>query len=88
MKEKNAYTLNEIMGDIAKNDPEQHQEIVKIIEKKRQAYIGRGGARENAGRKPKTGNILKFQVRVSEDEKAFLEYAREHKLNYKDLMQG
>ena len=47
-----------------------------------------GGVRINAGRKPKNGVVLKFQVRVSEKEKEFLKYARAHNLNYDDLMQG
>lgn len=48
-----------------------------------------GGAREGAGRKKKDeDNVLKFQVRVSKKEKMFLNYAREHNLDYDSLMQG
>ena len=48
-----------------------------------------GGARKGAGRKKKDeDNVLKFQVRVSKKEKAFLAYAREHNLDYDKLMQG
>ena len=47
-----------------------------------------GGKRKNAGRKTKTGVVLKFQIRVSEKEKEFLNYARNHNLNYDELMQG
>jgi len=50
--------------------------------------FGRGGKRAGAGRKPTTGVVLKFQVRVSEKEKEFLNYARAHHINYDDLMQG
>ncbi len=50
--------------------------------------FGHGGKRTGAGRKLKTGNILKFQIRVSEKEKKFINYAREHKLDYDSLMQG
>lgn len=47
-----------------------------------------GGKRKGAGRKPKDeSKVLKFQVRVSEKEKEFLKYAREHKINYDNLMQ-
>ncbi|GBF22624.1 hypothetical protein tpqmel_0028 [Candidatus Gastranaerophilus sp. (ex Termes propinquus)] len=46
------------------------------------------GCASGAGRKPKLDNALKLQVRVSEEEKAFLKYAREHKLDYNKLMQG
>ena len=49
--------------------------------------FGHGGARENAGRKQKFGSPLKFQVRVTKEEKDFLAYAREHNLNYSALMQ-
>ena len=49
---------------------------------------GRGGARKGAGRKPKNGVVLKFQVRVSEKEKEFLNYARKNHLDYDSLMQG
>ena len=49
---------------------------------------GRGGARKGAGRKPKTGVILKFQIRVSEKEKQFIQYARSHNFNYDELMDG
>ncbi len=47
-----------------------------------------GGARAGAGRKPANGVILKFQVRVSEKEKEFLQYARAHNLDYDELMKG
>ena len=49
--------------------------------------FGHGGARENAGRKQKFGSPLKFQIRVTKEEKEFLIYAREHNVNYAALMQ-
>ena len=49
--------------------------------------FGHGGARENAGRKQKFGSPLKFQIRVTKEEKDFLAYAREHNINYSALMQ-
>ncbi len=49
---------------------------------------GRGGKRKGAGRKPSTGVVLKFQIRVSEKEKEFIQYARSHNLDYDNLMQG
>ena len=48
---------------------------------------GRGGKRKGAGRKPVNGVVLKFQIRVSEKEKEFINFARSHKLNYDELMQ-
>ena len=47
------------------------------------------GKRASAGRKPKNpNNVLVFQMKVSDSEREFLYYAREHNINYKDLMQG
>lgn len=53
----------------------------------KQTY-GRGGKRAGAGRKPTNGIVLAFQIRVSEKEKEFINYARSHNLNYDELMQG
>ena len=49
---------------------------------------GRGGKRKGAGRKPTNGVVLNFQIRVSEKEKEFINFARTHNINYDDLMQG
>jgi len=49
--------------------------------------FGRGGPRENAGRKKKFSQPLKFQIRVTEEEKEFISYAREHNFNYSSIMQ-
>lgn len=53
----------------------------------KQTY-GRGGKRAGAGRKPANGVVLAFQIRVSEKEKEFINFARSHNLNYDDLMRG
>jgi len=58
-----------------------HQEISEEVAKW-------GGKRKNAGRKPKTGVVLDFRIRVTATEKQFIEYARSHNLNYEKLMQG
>lgn len=47
-----------------------------------------GGKREGAGRKRKFEQPLIYQVRVTEDEKQFLTYAREHHIDYLQLMKG
>lgn len=60
-----------------------HKEVAEEVEK-----IKWGGKRSNAGRKPKTGVVLDFRIRVSEKEKQFIDYARSHNLNYDELMQG
>ena len=48
--------------------------------------FGHGGARENAGRKTKFASPLKFQIRVTKEEKDFLTFARSNKLNFTPLM--
>lgn len=65
------------------------QEADEIFTEARQEIeeIKWGGARKGAGRKPKTGNVLEFQIRVSKKEKEFINYARSHNINYDDLMQ-
>ena len=51
-----------------------------------QKQFGHGGTRANAGRKQKFGSKLKFQIRVTEEEKEFINFAREQHLNYASLM--
>jgi len=55
---------------------------IALYEKK----FGHGGARENAGRKTKFASPLKFQIRVTKEEKEFLAFARDNKLNFAALM--
>ena len=55
---------------------------VALYEKK----FGHGGVRENAGRKTKFASPLKFQIRVTKEEKEFLAFARNNKLNFATLM--
>ena len=79
----NLKTNDELIKELLTTD--EQAELKNDIEKD----VKRGGARVGAGRKKKNpDNVLQFQVRVSKKEKAFLNYAREHKLNYDDLMQG
>ncbi|MDR1168316.1 MAG: hypothetical protein LBK53_05435 [Heliobacteriaceae bacterium] len=79
---KKPYTLDDFDRDnftpeeIEQMDREVAEEVAKI----------RGGKRAGAGRKPKTGFVLQFQVRLSEKEKEFIQYAREHNINYDNLM--
>jgi len=48
-----------------------------------------GGVRANSGRTSVVkGKILKFTKRLTEDEARFIDYARQHNINYDDLMQG
>lgn len=48
--------------------------------------FGHGGKRENAGRKIKYTIPLKVQMRVTEEEKDFLKYAREHHIDYSSII--
>ncbi len=67
--------------------PEEQVELKNEVEQEVKKI--RGGARKGAGRKKKDeDNVLKFQIRVSKKEKIFLNYAREHNLNYDELMEG
>ncbi|HNW26081.1 MAG TPA: hypothetical protein PKI94_04745 [Candidatus Gastranaerophilaceae bacterium] len=67
--------------------PEEAQEIQKEIVQEVEK-IKWGGKRPHAGRKPKTGVVLEFRIRVSEKEKQFIDYARSHNLNFDKLMKG
>ena len=60
----------------------------KIIENSNKEILKWGGKRKGAGRKPINGVVLEFRINVSEQEKEFINYAREHHINYKELMQG
>ena len=48
--------------------------------------FGHGGARENSGRKQRFGSPLKFQIRVTQEEKDFITYARKQHINYTTMM--
>lgn len=60
----------------------------KINEMAQNEILKWGGKREGAGRKPKADNVLEFRIRVSKKEKEFIDYAREHHINYDELMEG
>ena len=79
---RNRITTDDLINQLP---AERKQKILDNVEKE---IIKWGGKRENAGRKPKTGNVLEFRIRVSKKEKEFIDYARAHNLNYDDLMQG
>lgn len=63
-------------------------EANQIFEEIKEEVTKWGGKRKGAGRKPKAGQVLEFRIRVSGKEKAFIDYARAHNINYDDLMQG
>lgn len=75
---------SEVMPD--EKEIEEEEYLIKSGIKSYEREFGHGGARKNAGRKQKFSSPLKFQIRVTKEEKEFLKYAREHKLNYALLM--
>ena len=60
----------------------------RIIENSDKEIAKWGGKRKGAGRKPVNGVVLEFRINVSKQEKEFIKYAREHHINYEELMQG
>lgn len=72
--------INKLPSDVA---TQLRKEVKEEVEK-----IKWGGKRLNAGRKTKTGTVLRCVVKVSEKEKEFLNYARSHNVDYDMLMQG
>ena len=78
-------TTKDIMNKLLTS--EEIAEIENDV-KKEVARI-RGGKREGSGRKTVIkGKILKFTKRLTDEEVKFIDYAREHHLNYNELMQG
>lgn len=89
VKDSEGYVFKKLQSEISSDE--------KIISEKEymkksglasyEKQFGHGGARENAGRKQKFSLPLKFQIRVTQEEKDFIAYAREHHINYSTLMQ-
>ena len=73
--------------DIIAQLPQERQNKINAEVEKNVAKWG--GARENSGRKSVVkGKVLKFTKRLTDEEARFIDYAREHHINYEDLMQG
>ena len=73
--------MNELLTseEIAEVEADVKKEVARI----------RGGKREGSGRKATVkGKILKFTKRLTDEEVKFIDYAREHNINYDELMQG
>ncbi len=89
VKDSDGYVFKKLETEVSSDEKNiSEKEYMKLsglasYEKK----FGHGGARKNAGRKQKFGSPLKFQIRVTKEEKDFLAYAREHNINYSSLMQ-
>ena len=78
----NEDAMNELLTSEEKAEVKAEVEAI-VLE-----YKGRGGKRENSGRPRTTAKVLKFTKRLTEDEARFIDYAREHHINYDDLMEG
>ena len=77
-------TNDDVMKELLTED--ENAEIKSDVEQEVKKYWG--GKRAGAGRKPKTDNVLVLRIRVSEKEKEFIDWAREHKFNLDELMHG
>lgn len=88
VKDSDGYVFKKLSADVASDEKIiSEKEYMKIsglasYEKK----FGHGGARKNAGRKQKFNFPLKFQIRVTQEEKDFIAYARKHNLSYSSMM--
>lgn len=83
---KKLTNAKDLIENLKTTDIETYNEI-----KENTANIAKkwGGKRINSGRKHTVGDkLLKFTKRLSDIEVKFIEYARAHKINYEDLMQG
>lgn len=90
VKDEEGFVVKKLKSKILPNEVEISKEEYEEIsgEKYYREKFSHGGKRSGAGRKPITGKVLKFQMRVSEKEKEFINYARSHNLDFEQLMQG
>ena len=82
---RNKITTEELIKN--RLTPEETQDLINEAENEIKE-IKWGGKRQNSGRKPLNGQVLSFTTRLTEKEARFIDYAREHHINYDDLMQG
>ena len=83
---KKLTNAKDLIEALKTQDPESYKEIKNSTKEVAKKW---GGKRTNAGKKPKDpNNVLIFQMRVSENERDFLRYARDNHIDYKKLMQG
>ena len=88
VKDSEGFVLKKLASELG-SDEKIISEKEYLKESGLAAYekkFGHGGARKNAGRKLKFSQPLQFQIRVTQEEKDFIFYAREHHLNYSAMM--
>lgn len=82
MNKNKIITTDDLIAQL----PKERQEKIEAIVKKNVAKWG--GARANSGKKTIVkGKVLQLTKRVTEKEAKFIDYAREHNIDYDDLMQ-
>lgn len=88
VKDSEGYVSKKLETELSSNEKiiSEKEYIQKSGLKYYEKKFRHGGARKNAGRKPKFSSPLKFQIRVTKEEKDFISYAREHNINYSSLM--
>ena len=88
VKDSEGFVFKKKASEVASNEKNISEKEYKkksgiaLYEKK----FGHGGTRENAGRKTKFSSPLKFQIRVTKEEKDFLSFARDKKMDFTALM--
>lgn len=88
-KDKDGFVVKKLKNELLPDEviiTKEEYETLSGDTYYKQTY-GRGGKRVGAGRKPKNGVVLSIQIRVSEKEKEFINFARSHNLDYDKLMQ-
>ncbi|HOQ93453.1 MAG TPA: hypothetical protein PKW26_07525 [Treponemataceae bacterium] len=88
IKDSEGYVQKKLKTELQQNDT-----IISETEYKKKSGLSfyektftHGGVRKNAGRKQKYKQALKYQMRVTEEEKEFISYVREHHIDYKTLL--
>jgi hypothetical protein len=88
VKDSEGYVSKKLKSDVCKGEKNISEKA--YLKASGLAYYEKtfrhGGARENAGQKPKFFQPLKIQMRVTKEEKDFISYAREHGLILANLM--
>lgn len=89
VKDSDGYVFKKLLSEVAYDEKviseKEYMKISGIASYEKE--FGHGGARKNAGRKQKFNSPLKFQIRVTQEEKDFIAYARKHNLSYASMME-
>lgn len=88
VEDKEGYVYKKLESKVSSDEKiiSEKEYMKKSGLAKYEKKFGHGGARKNAGRKQKYDLPLKYQIRVTQEEKDFISYAREHHLSYSAMM--